>query len=301
MVDEHDNDSQTDAVGESPGEILRDARIRRGLSIEQTADELRLTGDAVRRLELNDFDTFKARIYVLGYLKSYARFVGVDQDLIARQFHEIYEETENTDRFELVSDDSDWLYRFLHRHMSSLLVGTFIAVLIVILSIVWYFWNDEQRPGMSGVDAQAEDPSQFTDSSDEVDKPFVLEPHGTDDGRETSDPEGAAGQTANEYVVAGDRGGDDGPTQQNGLPLLRVKSNLEFRFSEDCWIEATGNDKGEVFTRLAMADEVIVLMMTPPIQVKIGNARATKLTYKSKPVSFVGKTYSNVANLTLGQ
>ncbi|CAN5632904.1 helix-turn-helix domain-containing protein [soil metagenome] len=59
------------------GDFLRAARRSRRVSIERAAEETRIRADYLMRMESDEFD-FLAPAYVRGFLRSYARFLGVD-------------------------------------------------------------------------------------------------------------------------------------------------------------------------------------------------------------------------------
>jgi transcriptional regulator with XRE-family HTH domain len=70
------------------GTTLRNARERRGLSIEELAATTRITLPVLRALEHNAFDTMPSGIFVRGFIRSYAREVGLDPEEMVAQFLE---------------------------------------------------------------------------------------------------------------------------------------------------------------------------------------------------------------------
>jgi hypothetical protein len=69
----------------SIGATLRGARERRGLTIEQVAQETRISARFLEALEAEEFDALPAPVYVRGFLRSYANFLKVDpQPLLDR-------------------------------------------------------------------------------------------------------------------------------------------------------------------------------------------------------------------------
>ena len=70
------------------GTTLRNARERRGLSIEELAATTRITLPVLRALEHNTFDTVPSGIFVRGFIRSYAREVGLDPEEMVAQFLE---------------------------------------------------------------------------------------------------------------------------------------------------------------------------------------------------------------------
>lgn len=68
----------------SPGKRLRQAREASGLSSAEAATKLHLHQRMLEALENDDYEQLPAAIYVRGYLRNYARLVGVDaQEIVA--------------------------------------------------------------------------------------------------------------------------------------------------------------------------------------------------------------------------
>lgn len=68
------------------GSRLRDARVERDLSIEETAWRTRLRPDVLLALERDDFDAVGHRASVRTHLASYARFLGVEPAAVVDAF-----------------------------------------------------------------------------------------------------------------------------------------------------------------------------------------------------------------------
>ena len=71
-----------------PGERLRAARLSMGYDLAKIASELHLTASVVEALEADDFHDVGARVFVRGYLRNYARVVGMPVESVLRQFDE---------------------------------------------------------------------------------------------------------------------------------------------------------------------------------------------------------------------
>ena len=72
----------------SIGEQLCAARKQRKLNVESVAKELHLDIEIVKALENDDREKLPAQIFVQGYLKSYARLVGLPVDDLIRDYSE---------------------------------------------------------------------------------------------------------------------------------------------------------------------------------------------------------------------
>jgi cytoskeleton protein RodZ len=60
------------------GSTLRGARVQRGLTIEQVAQDTRISARFLEALEAETFEDLPAPVYVRGFLRSYANFLHVD-------------------------------------------------------------------------------------------------------------------------------------------------------------------------------------------------------------------------------
>src|ERR1700760_1219568 len=69
---------------ESVGKKLNQARVKRGLSIDEAAHATRLRPDKIAALENDDYSRFANNIYAKGFLQIYARYLNVDVSDFAR-------------------------------------------------------------------------------------------------------------------------------------------------------------------------------------------------------------------------
>jgi cytoskeleton protein RodZ len=70
----------TDFVG--PGDRLRTVREAQGLGIEQVAEQLHLTKTVLQDMESNDYEKLPSPVFVRGYLRNYARLLGLPEEPI---------------------------------------------------------------------------------------------------------------------------------------------------------------------------------------------------------------------------
>jgi len=73
---------------ESFGRYLAQQRELRGLEPADVARETRLSPAAIRALEGDRFDELPARVFVVGYLRAYARCVGLGPDELVARYDE---------------------------------------------------------------------------------------------------------------------------------------------------------------------------------------------------------------------
>jgi cytoskeletal protein RodZ len=68
------------------GTRLRLAREERGLSLAQVEEETKIRRRYLAALEENRFDVLPGRVYAKAFLRTYARFLGLDGEELAREF-----------------------------------------------------------------------------------------------------------------------------------------------------------------------------------------------------------------------
>jgi len=94
------------------GEKLRQAREARGLSISQIAEQTRISALYLRCIESDDFRTLPGGIFNKGFVKSFAKSVGVDEQEALQDYAQLVggqesqiEDAPKTYRSEVLTDD----------------------------------------------------------------------------------------------------------------------------------------------------------------------------------------------------
>ena len=88
VMSDQSNPNVAEFFSPGPGERLRAARLSMGYDLAKIAGELHLTTNVVEALEADDFRDVGARVFVRGYLRNYARVVGMPVESVLRQFDE---------------------------------------------------------------------------------------------------------------------------------------------------------------------------------------------------------------------
>jgi cytoskeleton protein RodZ len=79
-------ESQGEDLGSGSGARLREAREARRMDIVQVANELRLSARNIEALEAEDLSQLPEPSYICGYLRSYAKLLGLPSDEILDNF-----------------------------------------------------------------------------------------------------------------------------------------------------------------------------------------------------------------------
>lgn len=138
-------------MSQTLGEKLRQAREERGISISEVAEQTRISPLYIEAIENDDYSPLPGGIFNKGFVKSFAKFVGVDEEealqdysrQIAQQNQGQPEIDQKTYRPEVLTDD---------RSRSSLLPTIIFAAIILglmtwgILALVRYVQEQQSLP-----------------------------------------------------------------------------------------------------------------------------------------------------------
>lgn len=74
---------------DKPGQLLKQAREAKSLSVDVIAQRLRLEPKVVQALEEDNYDLFPATAYTRGYLRNFAKQVEIDPEKVIAAFNEV--------------------------------------------------------------------------------------------------------------------------------------------------------------------------------------------------------------------
>ena len=125
------------------GERLRAAREEKGLKLEDIAAQTRIPQRHLESIETSDWDKLPAPTYTVGFAKSFASAVGLDRSEIGDQLREEMGGQRFTSSEAQVFEPADPA-----RTMPKwLVIGTIVAVLILIALMSWLNNRALQQPG----------------------------------------------------------------------------------------------------------------------------------------------------------
>ena len=104
-----DNGSEEEAVTEnseetvaaSVGNYLKTRREARGISLKTISKDTKISVSKLEFLEKDSFDNLPNKIYVEGYIKSYAKSLGIDSGECLKILHSSYQEKSSNRHFSL--------------------------------------------------------------------------------------------------------------------------------------------------------------------------------------------------------
>ncbi len=82
--------NQAPTNAQRPGERLRQARLYQQRELKEVASELNIAERLLVAIEADEYKSLPEPAFIRGYLRSYARYLGIDSDILITQFNEIY-------------------------------------------------------------------------------------------------------------------------------------------------------------------------------------------------------------------
>lgn len=163
----------------SIGEILQEARNKKGVSQEEAAKVLKIKVERLRDLEENRYDQFPAYVYARSFLRLYADYLEIEKDALLQRFAEENPPPDTNAAFEIV--ESQLACSPIQNHSPkqtsfyltltgrTVLITAFI-ILVLISSFLWwtiYRWHRDSSSSRKPPIIQNETEIPAADSSKE--------------------------------------------------------------------------------------------------------------------------------------
>ena len=152
-MNELDSSVEPDELPRVSG-MLAEARKAKGLSQEDVASQLFLTATMIRQIDEGQFQALGKTAYIRGYLRTYAKVVGLSEDTVVAAFNEIQQvEVDTTEVHELVEEPVG-VNRFTGPVVQTGLIG--LALVLLVMLLVWIFTdNEDANVGYRPADIEA--------------------------------------------------------------------------------------------------------------------------------------------------
>ncbi|MBY8071310.1 DUF4115 domain-containing protein [Vibrio fluvialis] len=286
-----------------PGTLLKEKREALGLTQKQVADRLRLRVTIIQNIEENNFDSDLVATFTRGYLRSYAKAVGLAEHLVLDAFEESVTPEPQEQTMQSFSKKTK-----REKHDSRIMTITWIILLVIIgMSSLWWWQNNEQdtlKPdqGTEAVSAVADQAA--APATEEVQPEFnTIEPtqaEAQSDAQPSEEPSGD--EMAMEDPTPAQEEAVVEPQTTPAAPAAAEATSgelLTMNFSSDCWVQVKDATGKTLSTGIKKAGETLNLRGQKPLQVILGAPEGVSVTFASEPVDLSGYTSGKVARFTL--
>lgn len=273
------------------GETLREARRAKGLTIAVAEEETKIRAKFLEALENEAFSVLPGRVYAKAFLRTYARYLGLDDAALAQQFDLLYpvEEESSTPKAKRVRQVTKPVFAFdWGRYRNFFLVAGVITLLLlfnsfygaVVFSLGERGKNDAGETQQVATRPQAEKKPVGAATQPEKKLPA---------GRQVAEnPAPLNGQTASAQPVNGGARGDEaaGPAAHESP----VPQGVELKLSvtqDRCWMRVI-TDGTVAFEGEVRAGEVRTFAAKSQIHLRLGNAGVVKVSYNGQELGYLG-------------
>lgn len=327
MTTESNNAAPSAPVSQvSPGSLLRQGREARGMSHQEVAASLNLRVTLVREIEQDKFDSRTATTFTRGYLKAYAKLVGVPEEPVVAA----YESMVGVDEVEYAQMHSFSRRTRREANENRLRIFSWVLSLLLIGGVFYWYWSQPaEKPAVVKLDASqlptssavatepATDSAAVTASSDDDNLPA---PQADDDSaaavaaptaaQESASgavaaqaqvvaPQSAAVAVATTSVVAASATSATAPATSAAADTVPVAAGLVISFSGDCWLKVVDANGKVLIEGLRRGGSEARLDGKAPYKLTIGAIKYVSITYMGEAVDTKPFPVGRVARFTL--
>ena len=300
------------------GDRMRREREMRGVTLEEISESTKISKRALQALEEEDFDLLPGGIFNKGFVRAYARFLGIDEEQAVADFMAAYagsHEAEEKNPFPLRLEDRA-AQPPLNPKRS--LVPVLLALLLLAAAAGgWTFWNKYKSQHAANM-TNVTNGSQGSEISPPTNKAPEQLP--SDQGSQTNTSEAgaaatpAAGKTnstepnqrpassapatsSKDSSTAPETAANDSTTRpgsssdsssSDSTPVSKQAFTISIKAIEDSWISIVADGKQKMEGTLAAEKQQSVKAGRELVLVT-GNAGGIEVSYNGKPIAPLGK------------
>ena len=280
----------------APGAALRQARERLGLDRAAIAESLHLDEKVVAALEEGREEDLPATAYIRGYVRGYARLVGIEADELATRFNAPALDRPLRSMMGLVPAKPSLSHR-AQRHSGWLIAGIVLAVLVAAAIVLWLVAPSFDWPlgrGEAAVDAveqAAPVPARSSAAAEDGDSAATAstpEPPTPDEAAASPPPrddDAASAPSADAVAFPSESAAQD---------------TLTFTFEDDSWVEVRDKNGDRIHADLGASGDSLELAGEGPFDILIGAASGVQLAFNGSAVTLAPHTRDDVAQLVVG-
>ncbi len=266
---------------ETFGEYLKRERESRNISLDEIAQATKITRRYLNALEQDQFDLLPAITFTKGFIRAYARHIGLDAEDVILRYQDIYEN-------QILSDQQGWRHGASRRWLFfKIILGVLLALVLLSGIMIWRsIQREENRPvkprTLEIIEEEAAQMRQLREELGLVSPKKSVSPaeNRVDQEGEEQPDDRIPTPSAVESGVKNESGGDVFPEDQ-------VEIRLQAEALELTWIEVRVDDNtpGDV---LLKKGEMVRWTGKESIALVIGNAGGVNLSLNDEPVGPLG-------------
>ncbi|UXL39438.1 helix-turn-helix domain-containing protein [Pseudomonas fragi] len=311
----------------NPGETLRQARENNGWTLAEVALKLNLTASSLSNLETGAFDKLPGHTFARGYIRAYAKLLGMDQASLVREF-DLYTGTDANGSNVHSLGRIEEPVRVSHTILR--IVSLLLLIAVIGGGFIW--WQDQtsmRAKDLVGlapehVEVEGADGTTRIHPIDEPEDQAVAE--AAVEGQAPVATEGAPEQSAT-TALALPSAPAAAPLTPAATPLIQPApapavaapvapavapatpaaapaagaGKVSVQYTADCWTQVTDATGKVLFGGLKRKGENLEVSGKSPLTLRLGYARGAQVSYNGQSVDIAPFTSGETARLKLGQ
>ncbi len=317
----------------NPGETLRQARESNGWSLAEVALKLNLTSTSLANLEAGAFDKLPGHTFARGYIRAYAKLLGIDQAVLVQEFDQFTgtdAQGSNVHGLGRIEEPTRVSHTILR------IVSLLLLIAVVGGGFVWWQDQTSQRNkdltsnAMEHVEVESADGTTQIHPLDEPEDQAVVEGQAAPQAPATAEqpaPDAGTAPAATAAVPApavptapaapvAQAPAVPAPAPATPAPaapaapamsppttpaLIAGDGRVQITFIADCWTQVTDGNSKVLFSGLKRKGDTLDQGGKPPLTLRLGFARGAQVAYNGQPVDVAPFTSGETARLKLGQ
>ncbi len=317
----------------SVGEMLRVARTAKGLEIEEVSSSIHIRPAQLRAIEDNNIEALPGMTYALGFVRSYANFLGLPGAEIIHKFKAEHGHTPSPAKLTFPEPIAE------SRMPDPIMVGAgaFLAVVVLVL---WTVYSNiygggvksaEQIPPAPEVTTTADVPAEtaplpaevapvvaatptpallpaskdLTAKTDRLPpvKTAVIKPPeeqtAVSDAAPTDEEDATSAEEAPLKSAAPVAASDDAVSQSPVINVKRGKSRIVLTANQASWVQITDANQDVVYRKVLRSGEQYYVQDQPGLSLVTANAGGLDISVDGQSVQSIGKPGEIVRGIIL--
>ena len=308
----------------NPGDTLRQARESNGWSLAEVALKLNLTTTSLANLEAGAFDKLPGHTFARGYIRAYAKLLGIDQAVLVQEFDQFTgtdSQGSNVHGLGRIEEPVRVSHTILR------IVSLLLLIAVIGGGFVWWQDQTSQRTkdltsnAMEHVEVESADGTTQIHPLDEPEDQAVAEGQAAPEAPATVEqpaPETTPSATAALPATPATAPVAHAPAAPVPAPvpaapaapaisapttpaLIAGDGRVQITFIADCWTQVTDGNGKVLFSGLKRKGDTLDQGGKPPLTLRLGFARGAQVAYNGQPVDVAPFTSGETARLKLGQ
>ncbi|MFO6424897.1 RodZ domain-containing protein [Motilimonas sp. KMU-193] len=302
MNTENNSPEEIQDLGPSgPGPMLRAEREKQGLTVTDIAARLNLRAHNINDIENETFDPKVSPTFIKGYLKAYARILGISEEEILNAYYSLgIKEPNNTP----MQSFSQRTQQEAHNNRLTWVSWAIGAALVGML-VWWWLQKASLEPATSDQlvsesiiasiepDHATQDlpiQQEVTEQAEavlpqEIPLDINADTNNATDANESAEQEQTV--AGNDSETGAEQASDVATQEQQSEPTTapvvdNSVLNIDLTFSNDCWIKVTDADDKTLAIGVREKGSSLTLTGKAPVKFTIGAPKAVAITYNGQ-------------------